>query len=114
MTSISAVGGVLAGQRTLELAARRSEEIGRRATGAEPAAREDAASFAERLRESLDAVAEAQSEATRLTRDFEVGRETDLTKVVVAQQVSSLGFQLTLNVRNKALSAYKDVMSMPV
>jgi flagellar hook-basal body complex protein FliE len=28
--------------------------------------------------------------------------------------VSSLGFQLTLNLRNKALSAYKDIMNMPV
>ncbi|MEN9851289.1 MAG: Flagellar hook-basal body complex protein FliE, partial [Pseudomonadota bacterium] len=26
----------------------------------------------------------------------------------------SLGFQLTLNLRNKALSAYKDIMNMPV
>ena len=38
----------------------------------------------------------------------------DLAKVMVSQQVSSLAFQLTLNVRNKALSAYKDIMNMPV
>jgi flagellar hook-basal body complex protein FliE len=30
------------------------------------------------------------------------------------QQISSLGFQLTLNVRNKVLSSYKDIMNMPV
>jgi flagellar hook-basal body complex protein FliE len=34
--------------------------------------------------------------------------------VMINQQVSSLGFQLTLNVRNKMLSAYKDIMNMPV
>jgi flagellar hook-basal body complex protein FliE len=45
---------------------------------------------------------------------YETGAEQDLTKVMVAQQVSSLGFQLTLNLRNKALSAYKDIMNMPV
>jgi flagellar hook-basal body complex protein FliE len=33
---------------------------------------------------------------------------------MVTQQVSSLGFQMALNVRNKVLSAYKDIMNMPV
>jgi len=37
-----------------------------------------------------------------------------LAKVMIGQQVSSVAFQLTLNVRNKALSAYKDIMNMPV
>jgi flagellar hook-basal body complex protein FliE len=45
---------------------------------------------------------------------FDLGIETDLSKVMVDQQVSSLGFQLTLNVRNKMLSAYKDILNMPV
>jgi len=34
--------------------------------------------------------------------------------VMIQQQLSSLGFQMTLNVRNKVLSAYKDIMNMPV
>ena len=46
--------------------------------------------------------------------NFELGIENDLTKVMINQQISSLGFQLTLNTRNKVLSAYKDIMSMPV
>ena len=43
-----------------------------------------------------------------------MGMENDISKVMVNQQVSSLGFQLTLNVWNKVLSAYKDIMNMPV
>ena len=62
----------------------------------------------------LNDVASAQGEASKMARDFELGRENDLSKVMVSQQVSSLGFQLTLNLRNKALSAYKDIMNMPV
>ena len=42
------------------------------------------------------------------------GKETDLTKVVMQQQVANIAFQLTLNVRNKVLSSYKDIMNMPV
>jgi len=70
--------------------------------------------FSSRLSDALQSVAEAQNDAAQITRNFELGRETDLAKVMVSQQVSSLGFQLTLNVRNKVLSAYKDIMNMPV
>jgi len=70
--------------------------------------------FPERMTDALRSVAEAQNESAKITRDYELGRETDLAKVMVTQQVSSLGFQLTLNVRNKVLSAYKDIMNMPV
>ena len=50
----------------------------------------------------------------RVPVTHEMGAEHDLSKVMVQQQVSSLGFQMTLNVRNKVLSAYKDIMNMPV
>ena len=43
-----------------------------------------------------------------------LGKEHDLTKVMVSQNISSLAFQMTLNVRNKMLNAYKDIMNMPV
>lgn len=92
----------------------RVRDMSARASGALPASPSNEPSFADRMRQSLDAVANAQSEASEMRRDFETGKETDLTKVMVAQQVSSLGFQLTLNVRNKALTAYKDIMNMPV
>ena len=71
-------------------------------------------SFQERLSDGLENVAKVQSSAAELAKNFELGTENDLAKVMVGQQVSSLAFQLTLNVRNKALSAYKDIMNMPV
>ena len=52
--------------------------------------------------------------SAELTKNFELGIENDLTKVMIQQQLASLGFQMTLNVRNKVLSAYKDIMNMPV
>ena len=66
------------------------------------------------MEKALDTVASAQKTAADTTRNFELGIENDLTKVMINQQISSLGFQLTLNTRNKVLSAYKDIMSMPV
>ena len=71
-------------------------------------------SFSERLDSGLNQVAQTQNEAAQLAKDFELGVENDIARVMVGQQVSSLAFQLTLNVRNKALSVYKDIMNMPV
>jgi flagellar hook-basal body complex protein FliE len=70
--------------------------------------------FGDRISSAIKSVADSQTQSAQITKDFELGRETDLSKVMVQQQVSSLGFQLTLNVRNKLLSAYKDIMNMPV
>ena len=70
--------------------------------------------FLRDLNSGLEQVAQTQNEAAQLAKDFELGVENDLARVMVGQQVSSLAFQLTLNVRNKALSAYKDIMNMPV
>lgn len=70
--------------------------------------------FSDRMQNALTDVADAQKQAADSMKAFDLGVETDLSKVMVDQQVSSLGFQLTLNIRNKVLSAYKDIMNMPV
>ena len=70
--------------------------------------------FSDRMTTAIRQVAKAQEEASVSAKNFELGRENDLSKVMMKQQISSLGFQLTLNVRNKVLSSYKDIMNMPV
>lgn len=70
--------------------------------------------FTERLQDALEQVADAQKQASDSARAFETGATDDLAAVMVDQQVSSLGFQLTMQVRNKALTAYRDIMNMPV
>jgi flagellar hook-basal body complex protein FliE len=100
---------------TVTAALDRAADMAERAGGGGAVGRSHAGpSFAERMSDSLDNVARTQNDAAQLVRDYETGKETDLTKVMVAQQVSSLSFQMTLNVRNKALTAYKDIMNMPV
>ena len=70
--------------------------------------------FGERVAGAVDNLAQAQNTASQRARDFEMGLETDLASVMIDQQISSLGFQFALNVRNKALGAYRDIMNMPV
>lgn len=70
--------------------------------------------FGARMEAALSQVNEAQAQARQSATAWEMGIENDLSAVMVEQQVASLGFQLTLNVRNKALGAYRDIMNMPV
>ena len=70
--------------------------------------------FSSKSHDATKEVADSQTKANQITKDYELGKETDLTKVVMQQQVANIAFQLTLNVRNKVLSSYKDIMNMPV
>ena len=75
---------------------------------------ERAEDFAKKINDAINSVADSQNKASAITKDYELGKETDLTKVIMQQQISSIAFQMTLNVRNKVLSSYKDIMNMPV
>ena len=70
--------------------------------------------FIKDLKGILDKVSEDQVKAQNIAKSYEVGEESSIAKVMVAQQVSSLGFNMVLNVRNKVLSAYSDIINMPV
>ena len=70
--------------------------------------------FSKKIGEAINSVAESQNKSSKITKAYELGKETDLTKVIMQQQISNIAFQMTLNVRNKVLSSYKDIMNMPV
>ena len=74
----------------------------------------DSGKFLSNIEKAIQNVSDTQKQSAEITKNFELGFENDLTKVMIQQQLSSLGFQMTLNVRNKVLSAYKDIMNMPV
>ncbi|TCP61377.1 flagellar hook-basal body complex protein FliE [Rhodovulum bhavnagarense] len=98
----------------LSLAALQAQNDTRAAAPRAADAATEAPSFAQRLGQAVDQVAQAQQTASQSASDFEAGRTDDLARVMVDQQVASLGFELTLQVRNKALTAYRDIMNMPV
>jgi flagellar hook-basal body complex protein FliE len=72
------------------------------------------ASFGGVLTQAVREVASTQADASAATNAFERGETHDVAGMMLARQKSSLAFQATLQVRNKLLSAYKDIMNMPV
>jgi flagellar hook-basal body complex protein FliE len=72
------------------------------------------ASFTASMEDAFKQVNAAQNQAGALSEAYERGETVDIAKVMLARQQASVGFEATLQVRNKLLSAYKDIMSMPV
>jgi flagellar hook-basal body complex protein FliE len=71
--------------------------------------------FANALKSSLDQVNGAQTKAEDLGKRFTMGDDSvNLSDVMISMQKASIGFQATVQVRNKLVSAYHDIMNMQV
>jgi len=71
--------------------------------------------FAQALHESLQGVSDRSAEAQSLSKRFTMGDDTvSLSDTMIAMQKSSIAFQATVQVRNKLVSAYHDIMNMQV
>ncbi len=108
MSSISNVDQVLAEMRRLSAAAQSGVEQ------AETAA-SSGADFSTLLKRSIDQVNATQQEASKLSGAFSAGDPSvDVTEVMIALQKAGVAFQAMSEVRNRLVSAYKDIMSMPI
>jgi flagellar hook-basal body complex protein FliE len=72
------------------------------------------ADFSALIRQAVGNTNAAQVDSQNTTAAFERGEAVPLTDVVMKMQKASLSFEATLQVRNKVLKAYEDVMNMPV
>jgi len=83
--------------------------------GAGGAAGVGAPSFGNALGNALKKVNSLQAETRDLQAAFERGDpKADLARVMVAAQASSVAFRATVEVRNRLVQAYQDVMNMPL
>lgn len=72
-------------------------------------------SFSDALKTSLQNVSNAQNQADEMGQRFASGdNSVSLSDTMIAMQKASISFQATLQVRNKLVSAYHDIMNMQV
>lgn len=73
------------------------------------------ADFGQALKSAIDQVNVAQQQAQQMAQGFASGEENvNLQDVMINLQKASLSFQQMVQVRNKLVNAYQDVMNMPV
>lgn len=72
------------------------------------------AGFADLVKGAVSQVNDAQVTTRAKQAAYERGEDIPLTDVVLSMQKSSLAFEATLQIRNKVLKAYEDILNMPV
>jgi flagellar hook-basal body complex protein FliE len=74
-----------------------------------------ATDFAAVLKSSLDGVAQMQNSAESMQQAFVMGdNNVNLSDVMINSQKANIAFQTTVQVRNKVIAAYNDIMNMQV
>jgi flagellar hook-basal body complex protein FliE len=71
-----------------------------------------AAGFADTLNNALQQVSAVQEQSSAMQVAYERGQVTDIAQVMLARQEAGVAFEATLQVRNKLLNAYQDIMRM--
>ncbi|PTU30582.1 flagellar hook-basal body complex protein FliE [Stenotrophobium rhamnosiphilum] len=71
--------------------------------------------FGQLVGNAISQVNQTQQTATQLQQSFEMGDPSaDLAKVMIAQASAQVSFKAMAEVRNRLVSAYQDIMNMPI
>ena len=71
-------------------------------------------SFMETMKAAIDGVNEQQQLSRAMQNAYVRGEDVSITDVAIAMQKSSVAFEATVQVRNKVLESYREIMSMSV
>ncbi len=78
------------------------------------AAPPDGPSFTDVLQQALGQVEQDQAAANEAAVKLATGEITDVAQVMIASERANLSLNLALQVRNKLLEAYQEIMRMPL
>jgi len=85
------------------------------AAGGSAQAPEGGADFSAMLKSTIEQVNSTQQESSDMAKNFELGKtDASLQEVMISLQKANVSFQAMVQVRNKLVSAYQDVMNMQV
>lgn len=73
-----------------------------------------AGGFSSLFEQLVDTVDTKQSEANQVTRQVLLGQNDQLHQSVIAMQEASVAFSMMVEVRNKLVESYQELMRMPV
>jgi flagellar hook-basal body complex protein FliE len=80
-----------------------------------PTSASERGSFSDLLKQAVDSVNETQSRSSELQTAYELGdKSVDITQVMIQMQKASVSFEAMTQVRNRLVSAYQDIMNMPL
>ncbi|MCM3742828.1 flagellar hook-basal body complex protein FliE [Sporosarcina luteola] len=82
--------------------------------GPKPTPSESQKSFGMFLKNAIQDVNIKQIESDKMTQKLVLGEDVDLHNVMITAQKASIALSATMEVRNKAIEAYQEIIRMPV
>jgi flagellar hook-basal body complex protein FliE len=79
-----------------------------------PGKAEEGASFGDVLKDAISTVNDLQKQSDHEIQKLMTGETEDLHTTMIAVQKADLSFQMMMQVRNKIVSAYQEIMRLPV
>ena len=74
----------------------------------------DGKSFADTLKDAVGQVNTLQKDSDKQAQMLATGKTTDIPQVMMSAEKADIALRLMVQVRNKVIDAYNDVMKMPV
>ncbi len=70
--------------------------------------------FAQVLKEAIDKVNDLQKGAEKMADDFAAGKISNIHDVIIEAEKASIALRLTVEVRNRIVEAYREIMRMQI
>jgi len=80
----------------------------------QPTPQSGAVSFGQMLEGSMDRVNQLQKEADANINNLANGQQTDIHQTMIAVEKAEVSFQLLMQIRNKVIAAYDQIMRTPI
>lgn len=75
----------------------------------------DSGSFSDLLKQAVDSVNDTQMQSADMQTAYQMGdKDVDITQVMIQMQKATVSFEAMTQVRNRLVSAYQDIMNMPL
>jgi flagellar hook-basal body complex protein FliE len=71
-------------------------------------------SFGDYLQSALTKVSDLEKQSNQLKTDFAAGKTDNITDVLIASEKATVALQYTMQIRNKILDAYSEIMRMQI
>lgn len=114
MAGIGGMGGMIQ-EKLLATLRDMQGEANILAKGPSPDKQQDAGkSFSDYLKDGVQEVNAMHKKADKMGMEVATGKSENLHETMLASSQAELGFNLMVQLRNKALEAYQEVMRMPV
>lgn len=74
----------------------------------------DGANFGDTLKNAIQSVNQLQVDADKKMQDLATGKAKSIPDVMIATEKADIAFKLMMQVRNKIIEAYQEIMKMQV